>query len=648
MTGAAYLTQIVGNRLAKRALVLLAVDPGLGGVLLVGSRGTGKSHLARASARLWPPLVRAAGCPLNLPPGDHGSCPVCGHGCRAPQEIPAPFVTLPLNATEDRVLGGVHLEGALRTGRGRFEPGVLGRANGGVLFVDDLNLLPPEILGPVLEAHERGRAVVAREGLDLEHPARFAVVATADLDAAPLSPHVLDRFGLSAVLEPLGPGQRRRLLRREARRGGRHGPAARQLARAVAAARARLASVAVPDRILRLAVERAAGAGAAGHRAEIFLVRAARALAAWQGAAEVAPGHLDAVAPLVLAHRAAAGEHAPPEPEVPEPQEHPDAAPDTEPEAPEETGDRADAGGEAPPDGTPDPDPGGQGGGREEVFRPSEPFRVRRLHLRRDRWARTGQGRRTPTRTASRSGRYVGVRLSDAPPDVAVDATLRAAAPWQRARGRAPGGPVDVRPEDVRHKRRERRMGHLVVLCVDASGSMGAHSRMEAAKAAALSLLHDCYQRRDRVALVGFRRDRAEVLLPPCTSPELAARRLRDLPTGGRTPLAAGLVRCHEVVREASLRWPRIRPLVVLISDGRANVGLGTGPLLEELDACARALGKLPGLDALVVDTEARSNLLRTGLTERIARHLGAPVLPVEELRADELFGWVRRALDDR
>lgn len=266
------------------------------------------------------------------------------------------------------------------------------------------------------------------------------------------------------------------------------------------------------------------------------------------------------------------------------------------------------------------------------------------MRLGRDREVRLASGRRTRTRSAAARGRYVGSRLAAVPPDVAVDATLRAAAPWQVIRGRGVGEAVDVRAEDLRHKRRERRMGHLVVFCVDASGSMAAQRRMEAAKTALLSLLTDCYQRRDRVAFVAFRKDRAEVLLPPSSSVELAARRLRELPTGGRTPLAAGLAKSREVILEGLRRPPKTRPLLVLVTDGRANTALGAGPILPELDACARALAEIPGLDALVVDTEAKGNVLRADLAARVAATLGAPCVAVEELEADALAGWVREA----
>jgi len=646
------LLDVLGNRAAKHALLLLAIDPGLGGVLLVGPRGTGKSTLARAARTLFAPIDTVEGCALHLSRDEHENCPLCTGPARTAgtvRSVPSPFIRFPLNTTEERVSGGIDLESTVTCGVRRFQVGLVGLAHRGALVIDDLELLPQEIWAQVRSIHESGWNRVFREGLVLSHPARFVLIATASSDENGLTGHTLDRFGLCARVEGIETlHDRRRILVREASEEVRWRKRAQaltsRLTRTVERARARLPRIELSDEALQRVVDRAVSSGCAGHRGEIHLARAAKAWAALQGESKVRTEHVDRVAFLVLGHRARTAS-----PDVDPPSERDSVSSQQQPAHDSRTDEsRPDQSGvpEEPANGSGDHKGQERGENQERTFSPETPYRVRPIRFARDRITRRASGRRTRTRTSGRSGRSVGIRTRIDSNDVALDATLRAAAPWQVHRGREPGGRVEVRMEDLRHRRRERRMGHLVVFCVDASGSMGVKRRMAASKTAILSLLHDCYQRRDKVALVAFRKDRADVLLPPTSSIALAHRRLKDLPTGGRTPLASALMVTRRLILEAARRHPKIRPVLVMTTDGRATVGSGGRPLLEEVDLCARWLASTPGLDSLVIDTEPKGNALKTDRARRLASSLGARYVCVDDLEAADLVRWVRGAME--
>lgn len=600
-------TGFVNQGQAKLALILALLDPGLGGLVLAGEKGSGKSTLARLSRRL-------------LPPG-------------------TPFIEVPLNLTLEALLGDLDFAAALTTGRPVREPGLLSRAHGGVLFVDDLHLLPPELISLILAAQEQGQVMVAGAGRGGLLPTRFCVVATCTPEEGSLSPHLRDRLGLWVQMQRLSAAERLHLLRRtlqvENRPFGERGD--HLLAARLWRAQAFLGSITVPEATREYLIHLCLTAQVSGHRAELVLERAARAFAAWRSSPQVLPPHVDRVLPLVLAHRQRLPAHPPP-PEAGT-RKGPDEPPPSGPPPAQSLEDWEFAGpapegyqgtlGAAPPE--------------DRVLPPGEAFAVRRLDWRRDRLERRTAGRRTVTRHAGPGGRYVRSTSRKRGQDVALDATLRAAAPWQLLRGRQDR--VLITEDDLRYKERERRMGHLVLFVVDCSGSMGARRRMTATKGAILSLLKDCYQKRDQVALIVFRRNQAEVVLPPTASVELASRRLRDLPVGGRTPLAAGLLAAYRLLLQVRRREPKRRLLLVLVSDGRANQGISELPLKEELRRLAGLLREVPLTDFLVVDTEDKSHPFRTDLALELAAGLTAPCLTLEDLQAEHLTGLVRARL---
>jgi magnesium chelatase subunit D len=413
----------------------------------------------------------------------------------------------------------------------------------------------------------------------------------------------------------------------------------------IAAARSLLPRVQVPDESLDHLVTLVEQNGCRGHRGDLSLWYAGRAYAALQGEAVVTPNHLNRVGELVFAHRrpvvrdeepAAVGERETDDRQGEQQPERQDAAPQPhgseqqQSERSQET---------SAQDGREAITIPREAAAREEVMGVGEPFKVRRLLFRKDRRKRRGDGRRTRTHIAGRDGWPVKTALHSQERDIALGATIRACAPFQAARGR-----VDrllIGHDDLRFHRREGRMGHLVVFVVDGSGSMGAQRRMVAAKGAIQALLLDCYQKRDRVAMIVFRKDRAELVLPPTTSVELAAKQLATLPVGGKTPLAAGLLETYRLVQRVVRRHPETRILVALVTDGRGNHALG-GDLQAEIRGLARLLAEQPQCDFLVIDTENKRNAIRTDLARTLARQLAAEYYTIETLQAEQLAALVQ------
>ncbi|MGZ6791656.1 MAG: VWA domain-containing protein, partial [Mycobacteriales bacterium] len=581
---------VVGLDDLRLALVVNAVSPAVGGVLVRGEKGTAKSTVVRALAALLPPVEVFEGCRFSCGPGD--TCPD-EHG--AATERPARLVELPVGASEDRLVGSLDLERALTTGVSAYEPGLLAAAHRGVLYVDEVNLLHDHLVDLLLDAAALGTSYVEREGVSVRHAARFLLVGTMNPEEGELRPQLLDRFGLTVeVAATRDPVERAEVVRRrlayEADPEGFAAAWAAQdaaLAEQIAVARDLLPKVVLGDRALREITTVCAAFDVDGLRADLVTAKAAIALAAWAGRDEVTTEDVRTAARLALPHRrrrtpfeapgldedqlSDALDSVPPDADPDGPQ-----GPDDDPPPP---GGGADpTGGSDPLDGpaaqaeepgaapAPQPSPG------ESVHAPAgEAFKAVRLTVPGVNKRGGAAGRRSLSEGGG--GRLTGARLpAGRLQSLHLTATLRAAAPHQASRGRAGAG-VQLRQADLREAVREGREGNLVLFVVDASGSMAARQRMSAVKGAVLSLLTDAYQRRDKVALVSFRGADAELVLPPTSSVDAAATRLTDLPTGGRTPLSAGLLRAAEVLRVEAVRDPARRALVVVVTDGRHTSG---------------------------------------------------------------------------
>ncbi|MFF4321785.1 putative cobaltochelatase [Streptomyces sp. NPDC001568] len=689
-------TAVVGQDDLRLALLLNAVSPAVGGVLVRGEKGTAKSTAVRALSALLPQVDVVPGCRFSCAPA--APDPACPDGPHEPgpgSARPARMVELPVGASEDRLVGALDIERALSEGVKAFEPGLLADAHRGILYVDEVNLLHDHLVDVLLDAAAMGASYVEREGVSVRHDARFLLVGTMNPEEGELRPQLLDRFGLTVeVAASREPALRVEVVRRRlayeddpAGFAGRWAGDEREVRARVVAARALLPKVVLDDTALLRIAATCAGFEVDGMRADIVMARTASALAAWAGRTVVRKEDVRQAALLALPHRRRRNPFDAPgldEDKLDEildrfPDDEPDQEPepDPEPEGPDDDGPEGgpDGGGAPPHDegpGQPDqpappapedaadprspdaepsepqpsePQPAqgdaGADGPEQAAVRASEPFRTRMLSV-----PGLGEGgaagRRSRARTAH--GRTTGARRPRGQlTKLHLAATVQAAAPHQRARGRSGTGLV-VRKDDLRQATREGREGNLVLFVVDASGSMAARQRMSAVKGAVLSLLLDAYQRRDKVGLVTFRGAAAELALPPTSSVDAAATRLERLPTGGRTPLAAGLLKAREVLRIERLRDPSRRPLLVVVTDGRATSAGGVGGSAQgtprELSEQAALLLRAEGVTSVVVDCEAGP--VRLGLAGVLAADLGGPSVTLDGLRADALAGLVK------
>jgi magnesium chelatase subunit D len=607
---------IVGHDRLRLALLLCAVRPEIGGVLIRGEKGTAKSTAVRGLAKV-----------LSAVDG-------------------ASLVELPIGATEDRVVGSLDLQKVLRDGEHAFSPGLLARAHGGVLYVDEVNLLHDHLVDVLLDAAAMGRVHVERDGVSHSHEARFVLIGTMNPEEGELRPQLLDRFGLTVdVHASRDVDVRADVIRQrmafEADPAGfaeRHAEADADLARRIATARAAVASVALPDSELRRIAALCAAFDVDGMRADLVVARTAVAHAAWRGtdasASEatgkitVAEEDIRVAAELALPHRRRR-----------DPFDDLGLDPDRLDEAMSQASESADE-----PEPDPDPPGGGESAPSSDYAVPhrnssstTRPSAAPSPLFRTKAFVVPGVGDGAPGRRSRARNRTGTVISSTTQPGdghgVHIFATLLATA----GRQRQPGRPR-VAPDDVRRAVREGREGNLVIFLVDASGSMAARDRMSAVSGATVSLLRDAYQRRDKVAVITFRQQDARLLLPPTSSVHIASRRLARFDTGGKTPLAQGLLAARDVVVREKARDRARRALVVVLTDGRATGG--PDPLGRARVAATRLAAE--GAAAVVVDCE--TSHVRLGLAEQLAGHLGAPSVRLAQLRADSLTDVVRNA----
>ena len=645
-------TAIVGQETMKRALILNAINPGIGGVLIRGEKGTAKSTAVRALADVLPGIDVIRGCPYSCDPaGDGGLCTACAEKKAAGENLEVDrrrvrVVDLPLGATEDRVVGTIDVERAIREGAVSIDPGILAAVNRGILYIDEVNLLDDHVADILLDAAAMGVNVVEREGISFSHPSRFILVGTMNPEEGELRPQLLDRFGLQVTVEGImDPAERVAVIRAaeafECDPGGfrqTYAAAQEELRARIVDARTLLPAVRVDDALLNMVVAACIRLGVRTHRADIAVVRTAKTIAALERRTEVTRDDVREAMELALPHRMRRKPFEEPEIDSEQIEEALDDAENRHDHPP-----RGDGGGE---DGAGAGDSGGQGGepppsggstAHETVFSVGDPIDLRKVSIPEQRDAKERKrvsGRRLETLSAGKRGRYVSARYPTGTRDLALDATLRAAAPHQATRDQN-GLAVAVREEDIRERVRVGKVSVACVFVVDASGSMGATRRMESAKGAVLSMLLDSYRQRDRVGLVAFRGNDAEVLLPLCSSVDLAQKRLEDLPTGGKTPLAAGLVKGMEVLQREQRKNGEVIPMMVVISDGRANVPLA-GDVRHEVLGLAEEI-RSQGIRTVVIDTEETGDSFlefRLGYCRTLAEHAAGSYYPIADLSA--------------
>ncbi|MBQ9066070.1 MAG: VWA domain-containing protein [Clostridia bacterium] len=586
---------IVGQDEMKLALILNAIDPRLSGVLIRGQRGTAKSTAVRALAALLPG-----------------------------QKI----VELPVSATEDRVVGTLDLKAALDAGETRVNPGLLPEADGNLLYVDEVNLLEDHLVDAILDAAASGTCTVERDGVRATLPARICLIGSMNPEEGELRPQLLDRFGLCVTVSgETDPARRAEVVRRRMAYEADPEGFCRQwneqdhaLTKQILAARERLDTVTLSDDAVAAAVTLCLDHQVEGHRADITLCKTAVALAAWENTTAVTREQLKRAAALVLPHRS-------------RPFDSP--APSRQPVQEDDPADPG-SGKDAPPSGPEAEDTEATKAPSDDAYRatntaspatqdPVQCGEETRLAVSLDQSShpqkkRTIRGRGRAVRTEPYS--------DTTPGSLSPDATLRAAAlrttgPEQK-KSREPGAPISLTPEDLRQTVREAPRRRCILFCVDASRSLRVRHQMAAVKTLILSLLNKAYQNRDEVALVTFHGEGAEFLLPFTRSSETAKEKLQSIPTGGKTPLAEGLALSREELLRHTRRHPEREPVLVVLTDGRANHG---NDALERAIAEAEKI-RATGIRTFVFDTE--TGPVRLGLARELSEALGADYFPYD------------------
>jgi len=609
---------IVGQEQVKNALIYNLIDPRIGGVLLCGEKGTAKSTIVRGLAALTDQQV----------------------------------VDLPLNITEDMLVGAIDFEKAVHDGVRVFSGGVLAKADGNILYVDEVNLLSDSIVSTLICAAASGENLVEREGISHRHSCKFVLVGTMNPEEGKLRPQFLDRFGLYVdVTGEKDVAVRSRIIRR--RMEYERDPAAfasrwenetKQLQSKIKRARKLVSEMTVEPAIRSLAASYAQQAGCEGNRCEIILTRTAGAVAAWNGKDYISVEDMKEAAIYVLPHRRR--QEQPQENQESKHSESNDSEkkndsrqPDAHENHPPQM--QQQEGNDGPEIDTPPPQQSDGAAPEEQLVEGKEVHLISALPaIPRDRLFRQGSGRRSKTKSGTNKGRYAGFTQSPKlhQKDLALDATLRAAAPYQRFRDHDQCA-VALTDSDLRYKVRENHVGATIVFVVDASGSMGARKRMKETKEAILSMLLDSYQKRDKIGLVAFRKDSAETLLDITASVDLAQKKLQALPTGGRTPLASGLYQAWQLLRARKLKDPDMLPMIVLITDGRANRPLWTENAVADAVKAAELIHR-DGIHGVVIDTE--KDFISLHIAQQIAQAMHGTYHKVDELKAQQLRSIVK------
>lgn len=689
MTGFPF-SAIVGQEQLRRALLICAINPAIGGVVVRGDKGTAKSTAARALAEILPPIKRRVGCSYNCDLDNPAAvCDTCNEGVEL-ETVQVPFINLPIGATEDRVIGSLDFERALKEGRRAFQPGLLASAHRGIVYIDEVNLLPDHIVDVLLDVAAMGVNTIQREGLSITHPSKIALIGTMNLEEGDLRPQLLDRFAmLVEVRAPMDVSTRSEVVKRRLEFETnpetftqRWQSSQDQLRDTIRRAQALLHKVRLNDAWLEFISTICCEFNVTSLRADIVMHKVARTLAAIDDRTEVVAADIRAAAELVLPHRM---RKRPGDASFIDQQKLDDLlkdAPDAEKNSGQELSDNMESsvkdqpspgnsrsqelpgesadgddneGAHGPGEVVPgefepgepepcEPESGSEHSSRsarsvEQIFAPAKLESVAKIELksRNTQQDTFGSGRRSSVQGAH-NGRFVRALASATPQSIAIEATIKHSVVRN-------AGKLSVSRQDFHEKIRQSKTGSAILFVVDASGSMAALKRMEAVKGAVMALLDDIYQKRDEVGVIAFRGDSAELVVPMTRSIEVASLKMRELKTGGRTPLSHALDLALNVLQSPNLSVSR-KPLLVVLTDGKTNVGQSkaSDPWLDAIQ-CAQTIADR-NISALVLDTE--SGYIKFGRAKQLAESMNATYLLIDDLSAQGLTLMIRSHLKQR
>lgn len=617
---------IIGQELMKKALILNVVNPKIGGVLINGEKGTAKSTAVRALSPL----------------------------------IDKKIVELPLSVSEDRLVGSIDMEKTLTSGAVHFEEGVLKKAHQNILYVDEVNLLQDYIIDILLDVSANGMNRIEREGVSFSHESDFILVGTMNREEGELRPHFADRFGLFVNIkgeeDPLSRVQilKNRLEYEADPEGFKQSFSVREreFKELIQSAKKRMERVNVTNENLAKIISLCLQANVLGHRGDLVMEQTAKAIAALKGRVDITDGDIEEAAFFALMHRKKELAPQPREEENSESQEEEQEDQEEENQEPdkEETSSKEES---QNPEQKEQEEQESSEDNREEQEKQKQPhkpktesfqigqdFKLKDFGYKADRKVRRGQGKRTKIRSASKSGRYVFTTTQRKNKDLALDATIRAAAPFQRER-ESNGMAITIYEQDIREKVRQKKIANLLVFVVDASGSMGANQRMVETKGAIMSLLKDAYVKRDKICLISFRGQEAKVLLPPTRSVERGYKLLESLEIGGKTPLNAGLSKGVQVIKTELKKAPDLMPMMIVITDGKGNVSLDDEKKPKaELFEIGEKIREYKQINTMVIDIE-KQGMMRFGIAKDLAAMMQSEYRAMDELKSDSLLKMV-------
>ncbi len=630
---------ILENDNAKKALISALSSGDIDSVLICGHKGTGKSVLARSIGTII-----------------------------SDRKI----VTIPLNSTEEQIFGGMDIEKTLSSGKRALSDSLLVRADGNILLMDNINLMPESIVYQLLNIASNHINIIEREGISCEHKSRYLFVATMDPEEGELSDHMLDRFDLCVFTSKIKDEAIRSeiIMRRlEFDRDPesfikKYSLEDQKISDQIHSASKRVRFTRVPDGYCGAISGICNELNVAGHRGDISMMNAACVLAAMDDRDAANLDDLKQAAAICLEHR----RNDPPDNEErpqdkdetdqndEQDQDHKDQdedPPDNEEPSQDQDDnhqndrqdqDHNDQDEDDQNDDVSLPPPPSDMSVEEQVFSVGDTFRIKDYLPKEDRMPkRSNSGRSSNSRSEDKAGRCIGYIIPKGKiTDVALCPSIRAAAPYQRIRDHSVLAIV-MSKEDLREKVREKKQGNRILFLVDGSGSIGAQKRMVAVKGAILSLLKDAYQKRDEIGMIVFRKNVAEEVLPMTKSVLRAYNTLEEIPTGGRTPLVHGLLKGYETLK--GMITKDCHPIMIILTDGKNNVSYTKGVKpLDEMMTTARSLADT-GIRFVVIDTETGS--LKFGLAMDLCRNLDGTYLRIEELNADYLERSVRLVMDN-